>query len=312
MPRMFKVLCLTLAFTPCGSNCPSLSGAEKPARIIDTHIHLYDTRREGGVPWPPKSAKQLYAPHLPDDFKGVAQPAGATGAVVVEASPLVEDNRWLLDLVEGDGFFVGVVGNLDPASEDFARHLQRFAKDPRFVGIRPRAHKDTKFNSDAVLSNLRLLARRGLTLDVLMHGVTIRDVDELAAEIPELTIVVNHVLGRGIDGRPPDAKWREQVQSLARHKNVYCKISGLYQQSRTKPPPKDVRFYRPVLDVLWEAFGRERLIYGSNWPVSKRGGDYASYVRIVTAYFEPKGKAALNRYFWKNAVEAYRLKVEMK
>ena len=74
----------------------------KVKHLIDTHIHLYDTRREEGVPWPPKEDKVLYKPHLPSEFKKVSKPTGLTGVVIVEASHRLEDNQWVLDLVKDD------------------------------------------------------------------------------------------------------------------------------------------------------------------------------------------------------------------
>ena len=81
-------------------------GADKPIsfkpvkHVIDTHLHVYDTRREKGVPWPPRNDKVLYKPHLPEEYKRLAKAAGVTGAVIVEASDQLEDNRWVLDRVK--------------------------------------------------------------------------------------------------------------------------------------------------------------------------------------------------------------------
>ena len=96
-----------------------LTAADPPPPIrvkhmIDTHIHLYDTEREGGVPWPPKEDTVLYKPHFPQEFKNVSKPSGLTGVVIVEASHRLEDNRWMLDLVKDDDYFVALVGNIDP------------------------------------------------------------------------------------------------------------------------------------------------------------------------------------------------------
>ncbi len=281
--------------------------AEKPARIIDTHIHLYDTEREGGVPWPHKTTPWLYKPHLPADFKKTAQPLGVTDVVVVEASHLVEDNQWLLDLVKDDDYFVAIVGNLSPASDDFAANLKRFAKDPRYVGIRVR-NNDVPFElNDKTLANLRLLAEDDMTLDLLTGHASLEKIDELAREIPDLRIVVNHCLGQPFRGQPADDKWKARVHTLAQNKNVYCKFSGLIEQSGKEPAPADVEYYRPVLDVLWKEFGPRRMVFASNWPVINKAGDYAAHLKLVRGYLEGKGDDATERVFWKNAAEVYRL-----
>lgn len=279
--------------------------------IIDTHIHLYDTTRKDGVPWPPASDTVLYMPHLPVEFKRVSRPAGITGVVIVEASDRLEDNQWVLDLVKDDDFFVALVGNVDPYREDFGKQIKRLQSDPRFVGIRARVRgKKIDYRDERVLANFRVLQKADLALDILMNGEgveTIQEVDRLARAVPELRIIVNHVLGYSIDGRLPGEKWIAAVKSLAENSNVYVKVSGLYQRCAVQPASQDPAHYQALLDVLWKTFGSERLIYGSNWPCTKKSGDYASFVRLVNAYFAAKGQDASERYFWKNAAEAYKL-----
>lgn len=291
-----------------GSKPPAL----KVQHMIDTHIHLYDPRRPDGIPWPPKDDKILYKPHLPEDYKRVAIPAGVTGVIIAEASDRLEDNRWVLDLVKEDPFFVALVGNINPYRKDFSKHLQELRKDHRFVGIRARLkNKLIDYSDPQVVANFRRLAEAKLTLDILMNGEgvkTIKEIDQLAKTIPNLNIVVNHVLGYNIDGKRPNQKWIAAVKNLAKNDNVYVKVSGLYQRCSVQPATKDVNYYRSLLDILWDAFGSERLIYGSNWPCTKKSGDYASFVRLVHSYFAEKGQEACERYFWQNAATAYRLK----
>jgi len=299
---------LTTLFLLFSASAP-LFAEEKPTRIIDTHIHLYDTSREQGVPWPYKDSGHLYKPHLPADFAKVAKPLGVTDVVVVEASHWVEDNQWLLDLVEGDDFYVGIVGNLHPATDGFAKNLERFARDPRYVGIRVR-NNDIEFElTPQVIKNLKLLADRGMTVDFLVGTASLESIDTLATKIPNLTIIINHCAGYRTDGKPVDASWRRQIEEVAQHKNVYCKFSGMLEHAKGKPAPIDVEYYRPVLDVLWKAFGARRLIYASNWPVVRNGGDYEKHLNLCFSYLRPKGKNATESVFWKNAVRVYGLKL---
>lgn len=275
--------------------------------IIDTHIHLYDPTRPQGVPWPDPKDEVLYRRVLPKDYRALAIPEGVTGVVVVEASQWVEDNQWILDLAAGDPFILGFVGNLQPGSEDFARNLGRFAADPLFRGIRPRGSDIKKMTEGIFLSNIEKLAARDLELDVLIGSDGLSDVASLAERIPELRIVINHIAGVRIDGNAPDAAWIDGMRRTAEHPNVYCKVSGLVETAQDKPAPVDVEYYTPTLDTLWEAFGEDRLVYGSNWPVSERFADYATVQRIVTEYFKARGQEAAEKYLWKNAKAAYKL-----
>jgi L-fuconolactonase len=278
--------------------------------IIDTHIHLYDTSRPEGVPWPPETDKVLYKPILTEHFDKVSDDNGVNATVIVEASKWIPDNQWVLDLVKNDpDRYIGLVGSLEIGTPDFKKHLFQLSKDKRYVGIRMRERPggDAFFENKAVWADLQLLAAMDQTLDVLMFQYSIEDVDMVAKRLPNLKILMNHVAGADIEGKPADPKWVAAVQLVAKNPNVHCKISGLFQQSDRQPSPKDVSFYKSELDVLWEAFGEDRLIYGSNWPVTMRGGTYAEYLAVVKAFFADKPRAAQEKYFYKNALKFYGL-----
>ncbi|MCA9061218.1 MAG: amidohydrolase family protein, partial [Planctomycetaceae bacterium] len=221
--------------------CAQEPAAIGPVRhLIDTHIHLFDTTRDVEISWPPRDDRVLFKPHLPAEYSALAKKAGVTGVVIVEASEHLADNRWVLDLVQDDPFYIGLVGNIDVNREDFEAQLTTLSKDRRLVGIRPRGPEPIDFTSDRVLANLRTLARHNLTMDYLTNGggiPGIKTVDQLAREIPELRIVVNHCLGYDFDGRPPAPEWIAAVEHLAANPNVTCKISGLYQRSVPQPAP---------------------------------------------------------------------------
>lgn len=147
----------------------------------------------------------------------------------------------------------------------------------------------------------------GRTLDVLGSPAMLTDVARLGNAVPELRIVINHVAGVPIDGQAMPRTWREGMQAAAKNRHVYGKVSGLVEATGRPhgDAPKAVRFYQPVLDTLWEIFGEDRLLYGSNWPVSERFASYVTVLGIVTEYFRPKGEAAAEKFFWRNARAAY-------
>ena len=310
MKRIFPFI-LSIAFS--GSAALADDSIKPVKHLIDTHIHLYDTTRDIEMRWPPESDKILHKPHLPGEYSKKAKAAGVTGVVIVEASDHLADNDWVLDLVKGDEFYVGLVGNIDVNRKEFGKHLQRLKKDPRFVGVRPRGPEPIDYSSEPVLSNLNLLAKEDLTMDYLTNGggiPGIETIDAVARQIPDLTIVVNHCLGYNFDGKAPGEDWIAAVKKLASNKNVFCKISGLYQRSVPQPAPQEIAHYHSVLDVLWKAFGRDRLVFGSNWPVTKHTGSYASFLRLVDQFISEKGEDAREHYYWKNAAIAYRLPLE--
>lgn len=296
------------ALTAAGER--ALAFAEENPPTIDAHTHFYDPTRPQGVPWPDKQDEVLYRPVLPPEFKQLTNGYHVTGTIVIEASPWVEDNQWLLDLSAREPLIVGVVGRLDPFSDDFPELLRRFAKNRRFRGLRI-GHDDVRKGLDEAgfLDNLRLLVDENLELDVNGGPEMPADVARLAQLLPELRIVINHAANLPIDGRPVPQGWLRGMQAAARAEPVYCKVSALVEATgRTKgDAPADVDFYRPVLDALWNTFGEDRLIYGSNWPVSDRAAPYATLHHIVSAYFRGKGRRPWEKFLRDNAFDAYGL-----
>ena len=273
--------------------------------IVDSHTHIFDPTRPQGVPWPNPKDEWLYRTVLPEHVKAATASSGVTGMVVIEASAWVEDNAWVLDLAADDPFIVGVVGHLEPGDGAFGRDLDRFAANPLFRGIRIGAGLVERVDEPAVAADVERLAAKGLELDVLVQAKHLPAVAALAARLPELHIGINHVAAVFIDGHAPNAEWVDGMQAAAAHANVWCKVSALTSMTRQTPAPTDVALYAPTLDALWDAFGEDRLVYGSDWPVCARAAEYPVVHRIVAEYFGAKGEAASAKYFWQNSKALY-------
>lgn len=287
----------------------SATAKDEPAAgtIIDTHVHFYDPTRPQGVPFPSKNDKVLYRPCLPEQFKALAPKV--TGTVVVEASPWVEDNQWVLDLAKDEPLIVGLVGHLNPGEEDYRKHLDRFVKNPLFRGLRIyEPHLRKGLDQPRFIEDLQLLATHDLELDVLGSPALLPQTADLAKLIPNLRVLINHVANVPIDGKAVKPDWLAGMQAAAQQRNVWCKVSSLAEGTGRKggAAPKEMQFYKPVLDALWETFGEDRLIYGSNWPVSNNFAAYATVQGIVSAYFEGKGQTATEKFFWRNSLAAYK------
>jgi predicted TIM-barrel fold metal-dependent hydrolase len=302
---------LLLVASLAGCCCPKETSAPpEPLRIIDTHIHLYDTERAAGVDWPPPGEKVLYRPVLPAHFNAIAEANELAGTVIVEASERVEDNQWILDLVKDQPErYLALVGSLPVGSVEFAPALEHYKKDPRYVGIRLRSRgvKGEAFFTPEVWRDLQLLSDAGLRLDLLMAHFDVNDAVTMAQRLPELKILINHLAGEVVTGDAVNAEWVSAIKRAAAEPNIYMKISGIFQQSKQSPSPKSAAFYAPVLHVLYEAFGENRIIYGSNWPVSDRGGAYEEQLAIVKACFAPKGPRVMQKLFAENAEAFYGL-----
>jgi predicted TIM-barrel fold metal-dependent hydrolase len=277
--------------------------------VIDAHTHFYDPTRPQGVPWPPRDDKLLYRPVLPKDYRALPVPRPVTGTVVVEASPWVEDNQWVLDLAAKEPFIVGLVGNLPVGSKEFAGHLKRFAANKLFRGIRIRDRKlDGTLDDTAFVSDLKLLADHDLSLDLVGGTEILPYADRLAQVVPALRIIIDHLAGLTVDGKPPPADWLGKMKALARRPEIYFKVSGLVEGTGRSDgtAPRDVEFYRPVLDAMREMFGPDRLIYASNWPVSERFAPLATVQGIVGDYFRRHARRAEEQVFSQSAKVAYK------
>ena len=309
--RKFLRTSATTAAVVAGGCMTTRSAA--PAKVIDTHVHFYDPTRPEGVPWPRKNDKLLYRTVLPEDYQALPVPQKVDGVIVVEASPWVEDNQWVLDLAAHEPLIVGVVGNLPLGTPEFSGLLKRFAANPLFQGIRIRRGTLGKWLSEpAFLRDLREVAALGLSFDVHAASSWLANAEQLISAVPDLRLIINHVAGAKVTGGSPDDSWLRLIDSLAAHPLVYMKVSGLVEGTgcREGDAPIDPAFYTPVLDALWDRFGADRLIYGSNWPVSGRNAQLATVQGIIMENLASRGKAAVDKIFWKNAQKAYeRVKV---
>jgi len=279
--------------------------------IIDAHIHLFDTTRPQGVPWPDKNDTVLYKPALPARYRQVTEGLGIVGAIEIECSPWLEDNQWVLDLAAKDPIIVGTVGNLEPGKPGFAEQLDRFRKNPLFRGIRYGnlwgRNIGEELSNAGFIAGLKHLADAGLVLDTANPDAPlIAAVLRITDKVPNLRIVIDHLprMDPLTDARVR-REYNENLRELGKRPQVYVKVSGVLRRVNGRVPG-DLGFYKPVLDELWNVFGQDRLIYGSDWPNSDLWGDYDKELRIVREYFNAKGATASEKYFWQNSIAAYR------
>lgn len=285
------------------------SPAHPGVPVIDTHTHFYDPTRPAGVPWPGKDDPVLYRPVLPPEFLKLTARFGVVGTVVVEASPRFEDNAWLLELAAKHRELFGIVGNLTPGEESFAGRLESLAKNPRYRGFRINHDRLGKGLSEAAfLKDLALVAERGLVLDVNGGPDMPADVARLAAKLPSLRIAVNHLANVRHDGKQVPRNWQDGMRACAAHEQVCVKVSALVEAVVGQPKgmvPETAEYYRPALDFVWKTLGEDRLVYGSNWPVSARYAPYETVQKIATEYFTARGGLAAEKFFAKNAERFY-------
>jgi predicted TIM-barrel fold metal-dependent hydrolase len=274
---------------------------------IDAHIHIYDTNREGSAVFlnPEKHAK-IYAPHMPEDFAKVSQSTGVNYAVVVEASKRVEDNDWLIEVVNESDNMLALIGNLDPRHPDFKNDLERLAQHKKFRGIRIRPDSPLDISDPKVVEALGFLNKLDLVLELRERQGSTADIIALARKYPKMSIIMNHLAGGRLqNGRVVPDSWNERLNALSGEPNIYCKISMIYHLSGEDPAPVDINFYKPVIDPILDAFGPDRLIFGSNWTLSEMKGSYKDMIRMLDQYCREKQDLSSEQFYTKNALKAY-------
>jgi L-fuconolactonase len=279
---------------------------------IDSHQHFWRYSPTEHV-WMTDAMRVIQRDFLPEDLQPLLAQLNFDGCVAVQARQSLEETRWLLELAEHNSFIRGVVGWVDLCSPDLPGQLEEFAKQPRLVGVRHvvQDEPDDEFMlRPEFRRGIAQLRDFGLTYDLLLFPKHLRIAVQLVKEFPNQPFVLDHIAKPAIaDGVL--SPWRENLQRLAQFPNVLCKLSGMVTETRWHAWQTDD--FRPYLDTALEAFGTERVMIGSDWPVCTLSSDYPSTMQIVTEYVrqfsEPEQAAILGetcaRFYGLDRASAY-------
>lgn len=281
-----------------------------PMPVIDTHIHLFDPTRPGGVPWPEPSDTMLYKPALPDRYEQLSKSFGVVGAIAIEASPLPQDNDWLLAIARKNPLMVGIVGDLIPGSAEFANELERLHKDPLFLGLRYGNLWSRNLVDDVkrpgFLDGLKLVSQAGLVFESANpNPALVATLADIASRIPDLTIVVDHLPHAAIPADQAKSAYLESLRRLGDAPRVYIKLSEIPLEQDGKVS-RDIASYKDTLDELWNIFGEDKVLFGSDWPNSDHLLPFNETVGILKNYAASKSRIAQEKLFWRNSIHAYR------
>jgi L-fuconolactonase len=273
---------------------------------LDSHQHFwrYDAQQ---YPWIAPGSP-LQRDWLPPDLAPLLAAEKLDGCIAVQARQTIEESHWLLELAEHHSIVKGVVGWVDLRSPGVAKDLAALAPHPKFCGVRHvvQDEPDVNFMLGAEFQRgIGKLREFKLSYDILILPRQLPAAIELARRFPEQPFVLDHIAKPPImDGTL--SPWREQIRELAKSPNVLCKVSGMVTEADLAAwKPAD---FRPFLDVVFEAFGEERLMYGSDWPVCLRAAKYAQVYQLVADYAQKLSDAAKEKIFGGNAARFYRVK----
>ena len=271
---------------------------------IDSHQHFWEYDPEQ-YPWI-KPEWPIRKTFLPQDLKPLLDQAGFGACVAVQARQTIAETKWLLALAEQHSFIAGVVGWIDLQAAAPEKQLRDLIT-PKLVSVRHVAQDepDDRFLvRKEFLRGISVLADHQLTYDILIFPKQLPAAIELVRGFPNQRFVLDHI-AKPLIGEGTIEPWGTQIRELGKFPNVYCKLSGMVTEAKWfQWRPDD---FRPYLDIVWKAFGEDRLMIGSDWPVCLLSADYPGTMGIVRKYLEQFSEPTREKVLGRNAARFYRL-----
>ncbi|MCB4807967.1 amidohydrolase family protein [Tamlana sp. 62-3] len=274
---------------------------------IDAHQHfwVFDPVRDS---WIDDSMLVIRKDFLPKDLKPILKANNIDGCIAVQADQSETETNFLLQSAADNPFIKGVVGWVDLCNKNVDERLKHFAQNKLFKGVRHIVQAETE---DFVLRNdflngISKLSKYNLVYDILVFPNQLENVIKMVAKFPEQQFVLDHIAKPKIsEGLIANTNWKTNIKRLASYKNVSCKVSGMVTETQDfKWEEKD---FHEFLNVTVEAFGVDRLLFGSDWPVCLLAGAYQDVLHIVEDFFNSFSIEEINKIMGANAVRIYNL-----
>lgn len=246
--------------------------------MLDAHQHFWKVDR-GDYGWMRPDLKPLYRDFMPGDLSPLLKQAGIARTVLIQAAETEAETDFLLATAARTDFVAGVVGWADMLADDFPERLTHYSTQPKWVGIRPmlQEHDPALIADSRFRAALAEIARRRIPFDILVFPRHLWAITQAVQATPGLHAILDHIAKPDMT-RPMDAKWRSEIEALAAVPGVYCKISGLVTEAG---PGWNIDSIRPFVEFVARAFGPERLVFGSDWPVCTLAASYAQVLELA-------------------------------
>jgi L-fuconolactonase len=275
--------------------------------IIDTHHHFWHYREEE-YGWIDDSMEVLKRDYLPADLEAEITGAAVTGTLVVQARQVIDETRWLLELAGRNPFIRGVIGWVDLRSPRLKEQLERFSGNRKLVGVRHviQDEPDDFMLQPAFLRGIGMLEDYQLVYDLLLFPRHLKLATALVSTFPRQRFVLDHMSKPAIRSGIMEP-WRRDLEALSKQPNVWCKVSGLV----TEADHQKWKFedFIPYLEVVFNTFGTDRIMLGSDWPVCRLAGEYREVMDIPAEYMVHMDEADIRKVYRENAVQCYRLEL---
>ena len=273
---------------------------------IDAHQHFwqYNPQRDR---WINEEMSMLKHDFLPENLLPVLQQHQFDGCVAVQADSSEKETTFLLELAEDNAFIKGVVGWLDLCNENIDVRLNHFSKYKKLKGLRHivQAEPDGFMLQKEFQHGISALEKCDFTYDILIFPHQLEEAIELVSKFSKQKFILNHCAKPYIKDNKINI-WKKNLEKLARFKNVACKVSGLTTEANWNSwNQKEIQ---PYLDVVFKAFENDRLLFGSDWPVSLLAGNYTETVGLIENYIQQFSKTEQQQIIGLNAINWYNLK----
>ncbi|HEX5169533.1 MAG TPA: amidohydrolase family protein [Cyclobacteriaceae bacterium] len=277
-----------------------------PDQLIDAHQHFwkFDPIRDS---WITDDMAVIQRDFFPNDLKPLLKHHNIKGCVAVQADQSEVENVFLLSLADQEDFIMGVVGWIDLQAEDVGEKLAKYKEHKELKGFRHilQGEKQRDFMlRPSFLSGINKLNQFNYTYDILIFHDQLKFTEEFVKKFPNQPFVIDHIAKPYIKDKKID-EWKQDMNAIAKYENVSCKISGMVTEADWKNWKHGD--FRPYLDVVVEAFGMRRIMYGSDWPVCLVAASYDNMFSIVRDYFSTFSAAEQNMFFGDNAIKFYNL-----
>jgi len=273
--------------------------------IIDSHQHFwkYDPVRDT---WIDTSMDSIRKDFLPKDLLPILKSNKIDGCIAVQADQSETETEFLLQCAEKNPFIKGVVGWVDLTANNLEERLEYYASNPLFKGVRHivQAENDDYLLRDDVQNGIGKLLKYDLAYDILVFPNQLPSAIAIVEAFPNQKFILDHI------AKPTISKaikkiWVHNIKQLSTHKNVYCKLSGMVTETINFKFKEDD--FKPYIDVIFKAFGPDRIMFGSDWPVCLLAANYDKVLKIVNDYLENQSIGVKNNILGKNAIKIYNL-----
>lgn len=271
--------------------------------IIDAHQHFWQLSR-GDYGWLTPELEPIFRDFLPDDLAPHLLHHNIEGTILVQAAPTDAETEFLLEIADKTNFVLGVVGWTDFAASTSADDIARLARHPKLVGLRPMVQDiadDDWMLRDDLAPAFDAMIKADLTFDALVLPRHLSQLRELLSRYPKLRVVIDH-------GAKPDIlggqfeEWASNIAIIAKESGAYCKLSGLLTEAGND---WTIPVVAPYVAHLFDQFGSERLVWGSDWPVLNMAANYKGWIDIARSLIPDE--RARQAIFGSNAADLYRV-----